>query len=835
MIAVVMAGGEGSRLRPLTLGRPKPMVPVVNKPCIEHIFTLLKAHGIHEVVVTLHYMAGVIQDYFGDGSDFGMKIHYALEETPLGTAGSVKNAQHLLQEPFLVISGDALTDIDLTAILEYHRQKRAMATLVLVRVANPLEYGVVITTPDGEIQRFLEKPSWGEVFSDTVNTGIYVIEPQALDYLPAGAVRDFSSDLFPAMLKQGDPMFGYIASGYWCDVGNLAEYMRASFELLEGKVRLPLEGDRRPNGMLTGGDVAIDPQARTYGPVFLGQGCTIRGRAVIHGPAVIGDYVTIGDGVTVDRSIIWSNSFIGDAATVNGAIIGKQCNIKRGAVVLEGSVIGDQSTVGEGTIVRADVKIWPNKEVDDQATVSSSLIWGARGRRSLFTGHAAISGLANIELTPEFAAKVGAAYGSTMERGAIVTINRDHARTSRMIKRAMISGLMSAGASLLDTTTLPLPMARFETQAMAATGGVHVRVSPVDSSIVDIKLLDKTGLDIAKSVERKIANSFFREDVRRVSADQMGSITASGEYTAQAIQRYRSAFLQEAKADVIVKSGFRIVVDFSNGLAAPAGQELLHLLGLNPVTINAVTTDPPKRTPASLEQAQRNLAAISLAVQADVGFQLNYSGQRVTIVDNKGRVLPGWVALAAYTTLALKAVPGAAVGAPQTAPHMLQALAEQTGGAVKDLRPDAPTIQTATADRRLLMVGDGAGGYAFPRFPSSFDGLLAAAKLLEYLAITGVTLSDLVEHLPPFFIRVVAVTCPWDHKGRVMRRLHEQAAASPAGDDGGVQIDLGDEHVVIVPDSDKPIFHVHAESNSVDQAQALAGRYADLVLSLQAS
>ena len=206
MKAVVMAGGEGSRLRPLTSGVPKPLVPVVGKPVMEHILRLLRKHGITDVVVTLQYLGSAIRDYFGDGSDFGVDITYVVEDAPLGTAGSVKNAQEYLTEPFIVISGDALTDIDLGAVMQYHREKGASATIVLTSVANPLEFGVVITNPDGTIKRFLEKPSWGEVFSDQVNTGIYVIEPEVLDLLSPGAVVDWSGDVFPKMLTNAMPL-----------------------------------------------------------------------------------------------------------------------------------------------------------------------------------------------------------------------------------------------------------------------------------------------------------------------------------------------------------------------------------------------------------------------------------------------------------------------------------------------------------------------------------------------------------------------------------------------------------------------------------------------------
>ncbi|TMC60775.1 MAG: nucleotidyltransferase family protein, partial [Chloroflexi bacterium] len=218
MKAVVMAGGSGSRLRPLTVARPKPMVPIVNKPVMEHILTLLKRHGIDDVIVTLQFMAPAIQNYFGEGEAFGVKIRYSIEETPLGTAGSVKLAQEFLDEPFLVISGDAVTDINLTDLIAFHQSKQALATLTLYRVPNPLEYGAVVTDADGRATEFVEKPSWGEVNSDTVNTGIYVLDPAVLERFNPEQVFDFSQDLFPLLLKQGAPLYGYVASGYWCDV-----------------------------------------------------------------------------------------------------------------------------------------------------------------------------------------------------------------------------------------------------------------------------------------------------------------------------------------------------------------------------------------------------------------------------------------------------------------------------------------------------------------------------------------------------------------------------------------------------------------------------------------
>ncbi|GCE20411.1 sugar phosphate nucleotidyltransferase [Dictyobacter kobayashii] len=315
MKAVVMAGGEGSRLRPLTIRRPKPMVPIVGKPVMEHILNLLKRHGITEVVVTVQYLASNIEDYFGNGSQLGMRITYSREDVPLGTAGSVKNAEDQLTEPFLVISGDALTDYDLTELIKYHNEKKSLATLLLAHVHNPLEYGVIITNEEGHITQFLEKPSWGEVFSDTINTGIYVLDPKVFTYFERDKQFDFSQELFPMMLKQGDPIYGYVApEGYWCDVGSLSEYMRANADMLQHNVNLEIPAKNIGNNIWCEEGVEIDEDAQLYGPVYLGRDCKVRAGAIIHGPSMIGSYSIVDERAQVDRSIVWNNSYIGDRA-----------------------------------------------------------------------------------------------------------------------------------------------------------------------------------------------------------------------------------------------------------------------------------------------------------------------------------------------------------------------------------------------------------------------------------------------------------------------------------------------------------------------------------------
>src|SRR5918911_305375 len=460
MKAVVMAGGEGSRLRPLTSGLPKPLVPVVGKPVMEHILKLLRRHGITDVVVTLQYMGSAVRDYFGDGSEFGVDITYVVEDSPLGTAGSVKNAQQYLDEPFLVISGDALTDIDLGRAINWHREKQALATIVLFSVPNPLEYGVVITSPDGSIKRFLEKPSWGEVFSDQVNTGIYVIEPSVLELLPPATVVDWSSDVFPKMLQSRQPLFGYHAQGYWCDIGNLQTYYQANWDALAGRVDVEIPGERGEANAWGGEDVEWGVGVRVQGPAYIGREAKIKAGVFLNGPVCVGNFSVVDENTKVSNSIIWPYSYVGENSRLRQAIVCRHVTIKNGCLLEEGTVIGDEVAIGEGSTIDAGVKIWPDKQIEPGSTVHESIIWAGHWKRGLFTS-AGLTGLVNIELTPEYCARLGAAFAALFPKGACIAAARDSQRPSRMIKRALVSGMMSAGASVMDLSELPIPVAQY--------------------------------------------------------------------------------------------------------------------------------------------------------------------------------------------------------------------------------------------------------------------------------------------------------------------------------------------------------------------------------------
>lgn len=825
-----MAGGEGSRLRPLTINRPKPMVSIVNKPCLGHIFDLLQRHNITDAFVTLQYLASQIQDSYGDGGSVGMRLRYSVEETPLGTGGSVRQIGTALEDTFLVISGDALTDIDLSAVIDFHRARKAAVTLTLYRVPNPLEYGVVITNEDGRITKFLEKPSWGEVFSDTINTGIYVIEKRVLERYAVGEAFDFSKDLFPKLLADGEPLYGYVAQGYWTDVGSISEYARANADVLLGRVRTGSLGREIAPGVFAAGDVEIDPTAKLTGPIYLGNGVKVGASAEIIGPTVLRDYVSVDYGALVDRSLVWRNTYIGDRTELHGAIVGRQCALKSRVTLEEGSVIGDHSVVNDGARVRSQVKIWPDKQVESGAVVGSSLIWGSQGRRALF-GRFGVTGLVNIDLTPEFAARLGASYASTLPLGSTVTMNRDQHRSSRMLKRALMGGIVSAGVHVADLSQAPLPIGRFHTRRLGAAGGVHVRVSPFDVRVCDLKFFDRQALDMDKAQERKVETAFFREDFRRVPYEDVGAIYESPRVG----EAYSEAFLSEiAHRREVADRKFKIVVNYSHGTAAQFLPQLLSALGIEMIAINGVVSENVgSRSFEEFQEQKRELAAIVSALSASVGVIIDAGGEKAFFVDDRGRITSDMQFLAAFVALSAHVTPGV-VAVPVFAPSSIEQTVTEAGGRVQRVRASASAQMDIAVREHPLVVADGVGGFIFPRFHPSFDGLFATVRLLELLAVTDKTLADVIDETPAANVARLQVPCPWEEKGRVLRVLAQDPRTERIRQIDGVKHQEDGEWVLVLPDADRPLFNVYAEARDEGRAWSLAQEYAERLEQLRA-
>ncbi len=373
MKAVIMAGGQGTRLRPLTSNQPKPMIQVANVPCMEHAVNLLQRTGITSILATLAYMPDAIRGYFGDGSAYGVSMEYSVEEEPLGTAGSVKYVEDRLGSRFIVVSGDALTDVDLGAVISFHEEKDAEVTLVLKKVDDPSEFGIVVTDEDGRVQRFLEKPDEDEVFSYTANTGIYVVEPEVLGVIPEGQEYDWSKEVFPKLLEEGRPVYGYAMEGYWEDIGNIGQYMDAQRAVLDGEVQgIVPPGEPLREGVYVGRGAEFEEDA-LVAPVVIGEGAKISSGARVGPHTVLGANVTIGAGASVARSTVAEGARIGDGAELDGALVGRSCEVGARARLREGSALGDEVEVGEGATVASGVSVYPGEKIGADTEVTEDV------------------------------------------------------------------------------------------------------------------------------------------------------------------------------------------------------------------------------------------------------------------------------------------------------------------------------------------------------------------------------------------------------------------------------------------------------------------------------
>jgi mannose-1-phosphate guanylyltransferase/phosphomannomutase len=825
MKAVVMAGGEGSRLRPLTLHRPKPLVPVVNKPVMQHILELLARHGIRDIVVTLHYLAEEIEEYFGDGSEFGVNLSYTVEDTPLGTAGSVKKAQHLLRDDtFLIISGDALTDVDLTSLVQYHRDQQSMATLCLTRVESPLEYGVVITDSAGRVRRFLEKPEWSEVFSDTVNTGIYVLEPQVLDYMEPEKVYDWSSDIFPRLLKEKKPLYGHETPGYWCDIGSLYEYRRAHMDVLQGKVQVDIPGTKRPDrDIWVGPGSEIDADAELHEPVLIGAGCRVKKGAVIEEFSVIGDNCIVGSSARVIGGILFNGVYLGDHARVRAGIVGPHSILSRGTAVEEGAVIGDRVRLQKNATVATRVKIWPDKMVEPGATVNSTFVWGPTWTTTLFAENR-VSGLANIQITPELATKLATAYGAYLGRRRTVVISRDTHPASRMIKRATISGLMAAGVNVQDLRAVPKPVISYTINKLGVDGGLHVYMSGPDPQQLAIEFFNSEGVPYGKNAQRKIENILGREDFRRADYNEVGSL----DYRPKAVDYYTDGLVQFIRSHSTTPRRYQLVVDCAYGSVALIVPPVLGRLGCELITLNAFP-DARKQQQAGAEQADyvEALSTIVPTLHADLGAVIGGDGESLALVAERGRALDGNVLLAIACMLAFQSRPGAEVAVPVTAPSVIEDLAARYGGRVVRTKSDYVSLMDHAVQHKeaTAFAGDVAGRFIVPQFQPAADAIAGLAWILEMMARQGTSLGELVERIPTFSVDHQAVPCPGERKGEIMRLLTQQVSTQRAEFLDGIKVFSDDSWVLVKPDASEPHFHVHAEAGSREEAQKLIDTY----------
>jgi len=360
---MILAAGVGTRLEPLTCNIPKPMVPVANRPVMEHIIRLLAKYGCNEVAANLWHLPHKIEEYFQDGGPWGVSLIYSREQELLGTAGGVRQLAGFFDQTFVVISGDALTDIDLGQLVQTHREKGALATIALKPVPDPCQLGVVVTGDDGYIRAFQEKPAPGQALSNMANTGIYVFEPEIFGHIPPGQVFDFGKQLFPRLVELGLPFYGQTTADYWCDIGSLAQYRLAHYDVLRGLVKISIPGMWSPGAVYVGDGTYIAPTAAIGSKVIVGANCYIGDGVEIFGETVIGDNCIVEAGAAVFGSVIWNNARIARGARLVECVVGSECYLKEGSVIGAGVILCDECVVESNEVIEANMRVWPGNVV----------------------------------------------------------------------------------------------------------------------------------------------------------------------------------------------------------------------------------------------------------------------------------------------------------------------------------------------------------------------------------------------------------------------------------------------------------------------------------------
>jgi mannose-1-phosphate guanylyltransferase/phosphomannomutase len=804
MNAVIMAGGFGTRMRPLTASLPKPMVPVAGKPLMQHVVELLARHGLVRQVPLLFYQPHIISDYFGDGSRFGVEMRYRRAEADFGTAGSVKNAEDMLDDRFIVISGDVLTDVDLTEALAFHERMGALATMVLVRVPNPTEFGVVICNDAGRVERFLEKPVWGDVISDTVNTGIYILEKEIFGDIAPREFVDFSANLFPELLKRGAPLCGYVSDRYWRDIGNPDAYQAVHADIWSGRIMLNLPGqhtDHASAELWLGHAAEVSPNTELAGIVIVGDHARVEDGASIV-DSVIGADSHIHAGAQLLKSVLWNRVHVGSGALLRRTVICKESTIGDGCQISEQSVISERVQLGDHVHVRPNVRIWPGKVVESGATLSDSLVWGDRFHRELFTD-AKISGIFNREFTPEFAVRLGGAWGAQLGPGTTVAASRDDSPASRILIRSLQSGLCAAGVNVDHLSEIPVPVVRHQLAFGLHAGGFHIRRNSESPDYVDLFVFDARGRDMGTGEAKSIERLFNREDFYRAEIDQTGRI----EYPMRVVDAYRAAFLGAMDEEALKRRAFRIVIDYQRGSGHILGG-ILSELGIDTTTIDAGRQPDFDR-----------VSAVVRSIAADLGVIMHPHAEKFQLIDEHGSLLDPVEMQRVIAYLYLSQHSGTTLASPVIGSAVLEELAERFGAKVVRVGNDHQAMMEAHADGADLVIGTRGGVIAKSLGPGA-DGLFGSVYVLALLGQSDMSLSEVRREVEGYHHRTATAHCPWEKRGLVMRRLHEWTRDRNADYLDGVRVVEEEGWIWFGPDPFAAQFIVIAESRSpefVDQ------------------
>ncbi len=780
MKAIVMAGGEGTRLRPLTCAVPKPMVTLLDKPMLVYTTEHLLRHGISEMALTLGYLPSVVTDWFEENKPQNVHMEYYIEDVPLGTAGSVKNAAPFIDGTFLIVSGDALTDIDLTAAVQAHRQGGALATIVLKRMGSPLEYGVVITADDGGVERFVEKPGWEDVFSDTVNTGIYVLEPEVLDLIPDRTQFDFAKNVFPTMMSKGMPIYGYVAEGYWCDVGNIESYIRAHEDILKGAVKADILG-RNAGGIWVGDGASISNSALIQSPGFIGAGAVIGDGAKIGRYACVGAGARVGAYANLKRCVLHTGARIGRYAKLSGCVVAANSSVGERCSVYEGAVVGERCALSGESRVSPRVRIWPEKQVSAGAVVGENIVWG-HGERTGFIGRGGFVGDIGVDLTPLRLAKIFGAVAEYMSGKRVAVCTDGSPLCCAALKQA--AGMLTmSGADVLAMAGVLRPVCAMMAQTLDA--GLCVMLHAHKQKLY-VDLFEPSLFMLSKQARKKIEDKYFSQG-ERLSCTETGKQT----WVDLADSFYISAITQKTDWSAVKAAGLHVVVAGGRDADAFIAKAL---------------------EACGVRVSRCDGSAIDKAVQGEeaaFGVRMAKNGQIGAVYLPDGRILgPDECRTLAYY-LVMNGLSGSEISLPSGVMRGVVTMADVLGFTYSFTSEEAAAQSLPPDSRRVL-----------------FDGVYTLCRFAEHLARTGLSANEIGAMIEPAHIKVKAVGCDWEDIGRVIGGVYAQGGATASE---GLRLDVAGGYGYICPHATRPTIIIRTEGDTEEFAAELCERYTDMV------
>lgn len=806
-----MAGGFGTRIQPLTNSIPKPMLPVINKPMMEHIIKSLKTAGIEEFIILLYFMPEVIKEYFKDGKKLGVTIRYVVPDDDYGTAGAVKCAQEYLKDDsFIIVSGDLVTDFDFKHIIDYHHHKRSRLTIALTPVENPLDFGVVIAGSDGKIEKFLEKPSWGEVFSDTINTGIYILEPEILDWIPKEENYDFGKDLFPALMNAKITLWGLSVNGYWRDVGNPHSYRDLHDDILNEKIHLHVNSR---HFLINHNDETI----KITGKVIVGKNVHIGKDVKLHN-VVIGDNAFIDNGCHISDSVLWNHVELKSGVHLNNAVICNDVSIGKKVRARHGVIIAEKCEIDNAVNFENDVVVWPNKVIDEGSIVSNNVIWGNKYKNTIFENGSVI-GRSNLELSCEMATKLAESFGSVLPVGSTVYVSRDYHRSSRMLKRAFLGGLLSTGINVLDLklacpSVMRLNLAHHD-EIIAA---VHFEESMENQINTQITFYTSEALNIDTNSEKAIERIFFKESFRRVNYTEIGEIlenTYIGDL-------YIKHFIKHVDILAIKHGEFRIALDLLFGTSSSILPEILNELDIDAVTLNAYLNDKKlTKLPNQIQKSKKELSDIVKGMNLDLGFIMYPDAKVFDIVCENGLVLERHISLLLFLELLNETEGEKRVVLPVWKPDFVDYR-------FKNLIIERTKITQLKASElsRYDFVGTTAGCYSFPSFALNFDALYSSIKLLELLSFQQKSVSEIATRFEPFYYLETRLPCANGHKGKMMRKFLEDSSDKEASHVDGVKIWVDTKAwILMIPDQNNDSLRLYIQAQNKTAGEKILKEY----------